>query len=390
MRFASILLFMWSSIALAAPEDPGPWPVGWQNVQVIDTQFGEGTFDARIYYPALSDGQSTVPDNSTGGFPLSVFIHGWLSPVDLYSDFVTHLASWGFVIIMPNTHTGFFATDTVDFGEDARAAMHWTEEKSLSPTSWLSGMTNDAPWSAVGHSMGGHTVFNLVGIEPRIEVAVALEPAIAGAAASVGYNNYTGTALFLSGTEDDLVPETVVMDWYEKPTSASRVLLHELQGANHYGPMNDPASFFDTLTFAEQQRLHRRYVGAYLRAEVLDELDLYSELLGQGIGNDPTIAYVDYTDPAIWSVPNAGGWTIGMAGREGQVGRIFSSQGLGGTMTPLGWVGLDVSQGTLVTQGPLGSDAVLEGMTSGLTPYFQGACFSATGGGFLTRVAEGY
>jgi dienelactone hydrolase len=388
MRGSWCVLALVPSLAVAAPEDPGPWPVGWRDIEVVDTQFGEGTFDARIYYPAVTAGEDEAADPSTGGFPLAVFTHGWISPVDNYDDLTAHLASWGFVIIMPDTHTGFFSWDTVDFGEDAQASLHWTEAQSMDATSWLAGMTNDMPWTAMGHSMGGLTVFDVVRIEPRIEVAISLQPAASEPAAAAGLADYEGAAFFISGTEDNLVSASIVMDWYDLPTQANRVLLHELQGGGHYGPMDSPGSN-DTLTFDEQQMLHRRYVGAYLRAEIFGEQDLYSHLLGEGVAADPTETYVTYHDPAIWSVPDATGWTVGMAGRPGQLGRLLTSEGLGSLATPFGELGLDLSQASIITQGPLGASGVLEGTVSGVDPYFQGVCLSAPGDGVLTEVAVG-
>ena len=50
--------------AAQLPEDPGPWPAGWQDVTFTDSNYGLGLVHARIHYPALSAGQNAMAANN--------------------------------------------------------------------------------------------------------------------------------------------------------------------------------------------------------------------------------------------------------------------------------------------------------------------------------------
>lgn len=385
-----------SILPLLAPapqaiEDPGPHPVGWRDLVVADQFSSQGNIAVRVYYPGTLAGQDTPADPGAGPFPLVNMMHGWLGSASGLDDLCTHIASWGFVIVSTDTHRGFFP-DTADYARDSRALLHWAEDSSQDPISWLAGMVQvGGPWSSIGHSMGGGTLSQLVGIEPRVTTIIGMQAAD-NSAGEAAIGQYTGRLFYIAGADDNVVQPREVHDWNELAVNSDRNVYWEVIGMGHGGPLDNPPNN-EAMPGAEQSRMHRRLVTGVLRTEMYGEEALYVDLFGAGIDVEPVEMECRNYTPAIWvgHDPITATVTVGAAGRlHGRIALAWSQQ-TASVQTPIGLLGIDQASAVPVFQDSVGTTGTIElalpvdPVWLGTTVYFTGA---AGGRGMASRISN--
>ena len=390
-----LLLILSARVPAQEIEDPGPFPVGWRSVTFQDQVFGQGTIRGRVYYPAHSAGRDTPADPSAGPYPLVAFQHGWLGAPDGYDDLCTHLASYGFVVASTGTQTGLFP-DTAQYARDTRSFLHWVDGESQDPGSWLAGMAWSGEWGASGHSMGGGTLARLIGIESRIGVIIGLQSAVEGAVLpDQNMQAFPGRHYQIAGSVDFIVRTATVYHWFQNAVSASRNLFFEVQGMGHLGPTDTPPNN-EPMPGADQHRLHRRLVTGIFRAEMLDEQDLFVDVLGEGISVEAVLYQSDCVDPPFWAVESqlqAGNLAVGMAAEGGDRALLAWSLVPGSVPTQFGELGLDPAALVVFQDTRLSAFGFLEELLpiqsgwSGQTVYLQGLPV-ANGSGQLSRVVS--
>ncbi|WP_287129366.1 hypothetical protein [Candidatus Cyanaurora vandensis] len=392
-----VLWVLWMVPVLAqAIEDPGSYPVGWRDVVFIDENFDRGSIRGRIYYPALSPGRDAPPNTALGPYPLTAFNHGFASSPLNYEELNTHTASWGFLVASIGTQVAVNATMQNE-ARDSRALLHWVEDQSKDPTSFLYQMRRAGDWGAVGHSMGGGSLLYLIDYEPRVRTIVPLQPyrGLAVGTSFEGSRNlttYTGAAFFVSGSVDDIVPPVSVEAYFREAVLARRNFYTSVLGAGHNGA-SDKTSKTEPLSQEEQQRLHRRLATGFLRAEMLGEQNLYVDLMGEGARSEPLAQESASLEPALWVAPSRipGSLVVGMAGARDQQGQLAASTATVQIPTKFGPLGLDLDLGGIFKEGGLRFNGVLEGefplagYSSGSSLYFQGLAQDDSSGA-LTRV----
>lgn len=389
------LVLVAAAIPAAAQEieDPGPYLVGWRDVSFQDVIFNQGVISGRIYYPGLTAERNADADSSGGPYPLVAHQHGWLGRASYYDDLCGHLASWGFVVVSTGTESGLFPNHA-QFARDTRSFLHWADTESANPSSWLAGMTWDGIWGASGHSMGGGVLHRLIGIEPRVQVIIGLQAASqSGSTATTNINNYTGAAFYIAGEVDSIVPPATVREWYLEADIAPRSFYFEVLGMGHNGCLDFPPDN-EPLPGAEQHRIHRLLVAGLYRAEMLQEEDLYIEILGEGIASEPVIYESDCSVPPLWAEESGqapGNLAVGIAGAPGMRGLTAWSLVPDNQQSPYGLIEIDVNAATIVADEVLSGPAAIEdlvpiqGSWSGQTVYIQGLVVGG-GSGQVSRM----
>jgi dienelactone hydrolase len=394
---ASFLLISSPLAAQTAPEDDGQFLVGWSRAEFFDTDFGRGQILGRIYYPASSLGRDALPDSSGGPFPLIALNHGWLGRPGNYHELSKHLASWGFVVASIGTETSFFGNMVAE-AADSQALIGWVERQSSNTLSPFSGMTDGGPMGAIGHSMGGGSMAYMMGLEPRFRAIVPMEAYNDGLgfdnAAIFNLRTYTGSILFLAGDQDDTAPpSTNALEMYDHCIRTARKHIVLLEGAGHSGPLDEPNTN-EPMSAPEQQRFHRRYVGAFLRAELLGEENLYGDMFGHGAVNQPLAQRGLDVTPAFWANPEAASantTSVGITGIAGQAAIMMWSPVGANFSTSFGDLGLDPRVATVIARQPFGPSGVMDVELPNLpqwslqTIYFQGIVSKVLSGAVLTR-----
>lgn len=396
-RFQRHLLFI-SLFILATPflfaqdiEDPGPHPVGWQDVGFVDQNYSQGKITGRMYYPALSSGHLADPDPDSGPYPLIAFLHGWTSSPEKYDNLCTHIAGWGFVVASTGTETGYM--NPIEFAKDTRSFLHWVDDESDDPTSWLYNMAWDGDWAASGHSMGGGAMALLIGYEPRVATIIGLQPHPAGGATVPNLNAFEGCAFQVAGELDTIAPPSMAYSFFEDAISAERNIYFLVEGMGHYGPTDNPPNN-EPLPGPEQSRLHRKLVTGLLRAEVKGEEDLYADLLGEGMEVEPVLREATCENPSFWSrmsAYQANRLVTGLGGRDGDASILAFSLAPASIPTAYGILEINPSSlyifysDILPPQGWCEALLKIPPSASGLTIYLQGVVGRGPGLGQLTR-----
>jgi dienelactone hydrolase len=390
--FASLSIAL-SLLLFQNPEDTGAYQVTVQDVNHSDSHYGRGNISARVYYPT---------NTNDGPFPLVAFMHGWIEPASDYDEFCTHLASWGYVVYSNNTETSIFGTLQAE-AADTRAGLQWVEDESQDSTSWLYGMTNNQPWSAIGHSMGAAAVASMCKIDPRVKQAVMFEPykgSLLGNSTNAfnWFSNFSGPVLVIGGT-DDLTNDwsSTVFPWYRTADNSSRKIWALINGGDHFGSTDSNIHDlwgFGSLNGDDQQLIHRRLATSFLQAEIRGDEDLLFDLLN-------TIA-TDFeasaSDTPLWVVldpNNSGAIQVGSFSTPGDYMRIAGSTGTGFTQSAFGDILLDMNRlrivhANVVPQvGISSSQLLINPVFSGSTIYFQ-ALATNSGLGTISALNEVY
>lgn len=311
---------LWAQV----PEDMGPYPVGMRSVSFQHPLASAITVTADIYYPALSAGNNTPPDQAGGPFPFSSFLHGYFAPPSYYDELITHIASYGFVVAAVSTQTGFFQSIIAE-AHDAHALMHWCDERNLISGHFLEDMLSAGPWSAVGHSNGVAAIFDLLAWEPRVRTIAATEGNWFGQS-TVG--QFKGSLLSVGSSEDTLAPySSNARRYYNEAQNARRRIWALIEGGAHNGSLDFPFGG-SSLPHATQHRLHRRLITGFLRGEVQRDENTYYHLVGSGISAEPVTREGDCAQPILWTQPvalSSGSQLLGVMGRALDDLRLFQA-----------------------------------------------------------------
>lgn len=381
--------YLLSLLALTAPafpqtaEDPGPHPVGWEDVVFPDPS--GGTLEARLFYPAVANGQSTAADPGAGPFPLVAFLHRYLGDAADYDLLSTHIASWGFFVASIDTQTGGPATMKKE-ARDSADMLNWVAAESTDPVSPYFEMVAPGPWGAVGHSMGGGALFYLIEDDPNVQVLVAMEPyrgnGLGGFMDSIEpLKDFPGKLFIVGGSEDLVAPvSTDSFEYFKGAKSAARRFHTTVEGLGHQGPIDSPPNN-EPLPAADQHRLHRRICGAFLRAEFHGEEQLYLELLGEGAAAEPLTSDSRSDQPAFWVAPSAvvaDTLVTGLASWASDAIAMAVSLSTASIPTSYGVFGLDLGSGLVFLESVLPASGIAEFSAaippalSGTTLHFQG------------------
>ncbi|MBQ6735373.1 MAG: alpha/beta hydrolase [Lachnospiraceae bacterium] len=109
-----------------------------------------------IHYP-------TELEKETGKFPVVLWANGTGSKSDTYTSFLTHLSSWGFIVVSnddENTRTG----------ESLNAGIDLLIEENENSDSVLYGKIDLDNIGIGGHSQGGPAVFNMATVQPHADM----------------------------------------------------------------------------------------------------------------------------------------------------------------------------------------------------------------------------
>lgn len=249
----------------------------------------KATYDMREWLPAAE--RSKIPDAETPlfqmnayrdlpvakgrRFPVVAFSHG-LGGYRMQSSFLmSHLASWGFVVVAPDhverglaiVLEGDNTKIDVSKGPDQLlAALERIQKEGRTEGSRFFGVVDDAKVAAVGHSMGGAAAAS---IAEKAKTVVLL--------ASPGYGELPAgrPSLFVWGVDDGVARSTSIDTAYQKQPSPRRTV--GIAGAGHL-------AFTDLCAIGAE----RGGVLAIAKSKGIPVAPLVEQLANDGCGDKPT------------------------------------------------------------------------------------------------------
>ncbi len=218
---------------------PASIPDGAQELAWVDSWYGNSIGDElrpSSTYPitvrALRDAEPSNEGMPEGGFPIILYSHGSTGSAAHYTNYITNLASKGYIVVGVN-HTGNSRNTATLQGaggmryEDLTFVLDNIENAVKTEGSFLYNLGDITNCGVSGRSMGGVGTLYMAGFDavegmadPRVRAGVAVAPA-AGYAWSGGHvseeeenlhtalANITVPTLTITGTHDDTIPYAV-------------------------------------------------------------------------------------------------------------------------------------------------------------------------------------
>jgi dienelactone hydrolase len=285
------------SLAAAAPEDAGPLAVGTSSVMA---PVGGGTQLATdLYFPQAG-----------GPYPALVLRHGFLRSKQNFVNWGKHLASRGFVAIIPTSRAPAQPNPAVD-SDDMLAVIAWARAQSQQPGSPLHGKIDGARLAVVGHSAGGLASALAASKDSTLRAAVLLDPVdVGGAGATAAPVTKVPVAVLLAEPGVCNVQSTYLPIF---PTFGGPRLGLKVIKAQHCAP-EDPSDGLCELACgggatAEQRTAFRRYATAFLEAYLRCDAAAFPYVGGAAAQADPAIALLPQSQgltlpPAGCSAPD--------------------------------------------------------------------------------------
>ncbi len=211
------------------------------------------------------------------GLPAVALSHGWLQPARRYSDTMRYLASWGFVVVAPDTERG-------PIPSHGAMAMDLTAALDLVATGKLgNGRVRVDPQKlgVIGHSIGGGAAVLAAAARSGIGAVVTVTAAATHPSAVEAAARVRVPGLHLIGADDDMAEgdgSSIAAAW------AGEAQLRTVKGASHLG-LAEGSHWSSTLTGSGNekriQHLVRLLATAFLLRHLTDGEQLADELEGK-------------------------------------------------------------------------------------------------------------
>lgn len=291
----------------------GPKPV-FDRVDRFSTNIPTaiGADEADIYYPVSS------PNTPADSLPVVLLLQGALVDKADYTNFASHVAEYGFAVIVPNhirtaidprtgqAFTGFFSEQ-----QQVNDVLAYAAAANTNSASPLANLLNPNKLGLIGHSRGGAVGLSAIqGIcfpllctgtfsrPPELMAGVFYgstfrDPRFGGIIPPIE-NDGIPVAL-IAGDRDGVVGNfAAVEETYEQIQEPPKVLV-TVQGANHYGITNtdnlrDPVR--PTLDQDIATETIARWTGLFLRASLLNDVDALDYIYTQGDGLDKNVSVI--------------------------------------------------------------------------------------------------
>jgi pimeloyl-ACP methyl ester carboxylesterase len=205
--------------------------IGHLSHTFIDPNRNNRQIPCEIYYPALTNGESTAA--ADGVFPVIVFGHGFVMGYDAYENLWYDFVPEGYIMAFATTEGGL-APSHQNFGLDLRFV---SENINLLNTLEASVLFNHiAPERAIaGHSMGGGATWLAASGSSSVDCIVGLAPAETNPSAVSSGENVTVPALVLSGSADAVTPpDQHHLPIYEGTASNCKTFVNIIDGSHCY------------------------------------------------------------------------------------------------------------------------------------------------------------
>lgn len=290
--------------ATASTFTPAPL---FEEVNKYETTITTNGDSADIYYPDTSEADK---------LPVALLLQGALVDKGDYSSFANTVASYGFVVIVPNHFQSFPESDEERlFSEVSQIddVLAYVETENSNSTSPLEGIIDTETLALLGHSWGAAVGLTAVGnyCNPRVcndPEFVLPEEVVAGAFYG-GYlrdfssgeylaidNNSIPLAL-ISGSKDGVSTPDEVGAGYESIEDSPKALI-TVEGANHYGITNED-NLRDPLRPTLEQDIANetiaRWSGLFLQASIFEEEDTLDYIYNTGATRDPNVTVISET-----------------------------------------------------------------------------------------------
>ncbi|MCS7477376.1 alpha/beta hydrolase family protein [Umezawaea endophytica] len=265
---------------------PGSHAIGYVDVTAVS---GGRSVPSRVFYPATTAGSGTAI--ATGRFPAIAFGHGFLQATSKYTGTTGHLASWGFLVIVPSTQGGLSPNHGA-FADDLNAALGWLVAQDSTAGSRFRDHVVTAALGVSGHSMGGGASVLAASRNPAVKAVSTMAAAETTPSAKAAAATIAAPAQFLAGSQDAIAPPA---DHQRPIYTAKRApkQLRTVTGGFHCGFMDSSGLFCDSgsTTRAAQLAATKRITTAWFRHYLAGDPAAVDHVWGQPARTDPAVVF---------------------------------------------------------------------------------------------------
>jgi predicted dienelactone hydrolase len=273
---------------------------------------------ADIYFP--------IPSNSntnTNQFPIALMLQGALVDKADYANFASTVASYGFVVVVPNhertvtnPNTGEPVTGFLAEQQQVNDILTYMKTENANPASPIAGIVNTNKLGLLGHSFGGFVGLAVIQdiCVPRVcagnftqspEVMAGIfygtnfkDPPETGSFPPI--NNQRIPTALIAGSQDtiaDLLEVTATYNQIQDPPKALVIV----KGANHYGitdednPVRDPVRPLLDQDVATETIA--RWSALFLRSHLLNDTTAFDYLYNSGDDQDENVIVIHPINP---------------------------------------------------------------------------------------------
>ena len=230
--------------------------------------------------------------------PIVAVGHGWLQPADRYADTMRYLASWGIIVVAPNTHRSIFSSQQ-GLALDMSRALRMVAYGDLGAGRVRGDLRR---LGLLGHSTGGGAAILAAARDDQIRAVVTVTAAETRPSAVHAASRVHVPSLHLIGSKDDMAES----DGAKIARScAGPAQLRMVKGAGHLG-LAEGKHFANNLIGAESdkrvQQVTRMLASAFFIRHLADADQLADELENKVRGT----SLEDLEDPDLSSTVSAG------------------------------------------------------------------------------------
>jgi dienelactone hydrolase len=230
---------------------------------------GETMTASRIYYPIEGD---TIPGEAYP-CPIVIFGHGWMMGIDRYYSFGEHLASWGYITVLPTYSNPIFFPEHERRARCLVAAGRYVAALNEECGHVFYKKLDPDCWGFSGHSLGGAlsmlvgALYSTTSLMDTLRVLVSMSGP--DTSPSMDEERISLPKMLLGGTKDKIVPwEEMKTDiWDNSPAPGVFMVF---RGANHNQfmdwstPIEDLFDGTPEISRSLQLLLTRRHMTAYM------------------------------------------------------------------------------------------------------------------------------
>jgi len=273
---------------------------------------------ADIYFPIPSN-----PNTNTNQFPIALILQGALVDKADYSNFASTVASYGFVVVVPNHErtvtnpiTGEPVTGFIAEQQQVNEVLSYIKEENANPDSPIAGIVNTNKLGLLGHSFGGFVGLAVIQniCAPNVCVDKFTQPPelMAGIFYGTNFkdppetgsfppiNNQSIPTALIAGSQDtiaDLVEITATYNQIQDPPKALVIV----KGANHYGITNEDNPVRDPVRPLLDQDVATetiaRWSALFLRSHLLNDTAAFDYLYNSGDDQDENVIVIHPIKP---------------------------------------------------------------------------------------------
>jgi hypothetical protein len=266
---------------------------------------------ADIYYPIAKSTKCPVE------FPIALLLQGALVDKADYANFASQVASYGFIVVVPNNErtltapTGQTITGLFPEQRQVNEVLEWMQAEDVNPDSPIAEIIDPDKLGLLGHSFGGSV--GLVASQedifiPGISSPDYVQPPELKAGifygtsfrnpitdATLPLNNQDIATGLIVGDLDSVIKPGSTSETYDLIINPPKALI-TVEGANHYGitdldnPLREPSR--PTLAQSIATKTIARWSGIFLQAHLQGSVGALDYIYNTGDALDPNVSVI--------------------------------------------------------------------------------------------------